>query len=372
MFEYLIKITPLGLMYGSAGGFLSPENLVGRSGQKFPPDTAAVAGLLLNANREQGFPIPHADLRKALYIAGPFWAESKSAHNFYVPIPRHKILAEDKEHKNRTKYDEWSLENYQWTRSKDDEKKSLESDYHWQLIAQWDKPTNTIASNTKAVAKEPWKYVSFLHPKTKEDERVSLEEDGLFLENAVQFDDNYCLVYLSTHPIASDGWYRFGGEGHIVEVSSEPIRSNSAIYKLLTEKKIDKAFALITPGVWGSNNLSYRYPQHPDFPKCGIKMLTDKPIPYRFRIGASKSREQTGEIKQPPGRLGRGRYAVPVGTVYVLKKPLPQEYSTWWQFPDEWFAREGKKIAGQETSEKGLRLKHFGCGLCLPVTIQGV
>jgi len=365
MFEYLIKITPLGLMYGSAGGFLSPGNLVGRSGHKFPPDAAAVAGLLLNANREKGFPISHADLRKALYIAGPFWAEFKNAHNFYVPIPRHKILAEDQ------KYDEWRIEKYRWTRSRDIEKQSLESDYHWQLISQWDNQTRIIAGNKKAVAKEPWKYVSFLHPKTKENERVSLEEDGLFLENAVQLDDNYCLVYLSTHPIPNDGWYRFGGEGHMVEVASEKIRENTAIYQWL-KKPIDKAFALITPGVWGSNNLSYRYPQHSDFPQHGIKMLTDKPIPYRFRLGVSKDTEQVSAFRQPPGRLGRGRYAVPVGTVYVLKKTLPAEYSTWWQFPDEWFAREGKKIAGQETKEKGLRLKHFGCGLCLPVTIQGV
>ena len=36
-FQYLIKISPLGFMYGSAGGFLSPENLVGRAGAKFPP-----------------------------------------------------------------------------------------------------------------------------------------------------------------------------------------------------------------------------------------------------------------------------------------------------------------------------------------------
>jgi CRISPR-associated protein Cmr3 len=37
MFKYLISIEPLGLLYGSAGGFLSPESLVGRSGESFPP-----------------------------------------------------------------------------------------------------------------------------------------------------------------------------------------------------------------------------------------------------------------------------------------------------------------------------------------------
>jgi CRISPR-associated protein Cmr3 len=365
MFQYLIKIAPLGLMYGGAGGFLSPDNLVGKSGHKFPPDAAAVAGLLLNANREKGFPVPHNNLRKELYVAGPFWAEAKNAHNFYVPIPRHRILAEDE------KYDEWRIENYTWARSETEEKRSLKADYYWQSINQWDNPTGTIARNTKAIAKEPWKYVSFLHPKTKDDERVALEEDGLFLENAVQLDDNYCLVYLSTYAMPADGWYRFGGESHMVEVESEPIRENSAIYKWLRER-IHKAFALITPGVWGSNNLSYRYPKHSSFSKHGIKMLTDKPVSYRFRLGISRNKEQSSKPTQPPGRLGRGRYAVPVGTVYVLKKPINEEYSTWWQFPDEWFAREGKGITGEDSSEKGLRLKHFGCGLCLPVTIKGV
>ena len=47
MFNYLILIHPLGFMYGSAGGFLSPENLVGRSGSKFPPEATTLAGLFL-------------------------------------------------------------------------------------------------------------------------------------------------------------------------------------------------------------------------------------------------------------------------------------------------------------------------------------
>ncbi|MBF2049018.1 MAG: CRISPR-associated protein [Elainella sp. C42_A2020_010] len=366
MFRYLIKITPLGLMYGSAGAFLSPENLVGRSGHKFPPDAAAVAGLLLNSNREQGFPIPHSVLRESLYVAGPFWAEISSPFNFYVPVPRHQIIAEDQQ------YDEWKIEKYEWTRSQDETKRALESGYHWQSINQWNKPTGTVARNTKAVGKEPWKSVAFLHPKMKDDERVSLDEDGLFLENAFQLDDRYCLIYLSTHPMP-DGWYRFGGEGHMVEVEGQnlEITEKHSIYRLLRHP-IQQTFALITPGVWGSNNLSYRYPKHPDFPKDGIKILTDKPVPHRFRLGASKSRELSNQPKQPPGRLGRGRYAVPAGTVYVLKRALNEQHSTWWRFPDDWFPREGKGIAGEESKEGGLRLKHFGCGLCLPVTIQGV
>ncbi len=56
------------------------------------------------------------------------------------------------------------------------------------------------------------------------------------------------------------------------------------------------------------------------------------------------------------GQLGRGRYAVPVGSVYVFKHSLDK---TWWEFPSEWFP------------QKGL-LKKMGGGLCLPVEITGV
>jgi CRISPR-associated protein Cmr3 len=187
----------------------------------------------------------------------------------------------------------------------------------------------------------PWEYTSFLHPHMESDERHVLAKDGLFLENAVQLDDDFCLVYLSTYALP-EGWYRFGGEGHMVEVSCQEIKPDDVIYDLLhPDNKINHACALITPGVWGSNHLSHRYPQHSDFPKAGMRMLTDKPIPYRYRSH---------------GKLGRGRYAVPPGTVYVFKYPLEK---TWWDFPEEWFPKEG------------FPLKHLGCGLCLPVQING-
>lgn len=128
----------------------------------------------------------------------------------------------------------------------------------------------------------------------------------------------------------------------MVEISSQELPANHIICELLSSNnRIQRACALLTPGVWGSNNLSYRYPKHPDFPRTGIQMLTDKAVPYRYRMR---------------GRLSRGRYAVPVGTVYVFKQPLNK---TWWEFPDEWFP------------DKGL-LKKMGCGLCLPVAIEGL
>lgn len=337
MFKYLITISPLGLMYGSAGAFLSPANLVGRSGFKFPPDATTIAGLLFSASHAKNSEVVvHDELKQTLHIAGPFWAQRDQPEVFYIPIPRHRIIDEKDE-------DEWRLENgLQWQR--DPQKEKIKAHYTWQSIDAWNRETRKIRTN-KEVAQVPWKPVSFLHPQMKLQERHVLDKDGLFLENAVQMDDDYCLVYLSTTALP-DGWYRFGGEGHMVEVGSKPLSSSSTINRLLNQP-IQQACALITPGVWGSHNLSYRYPKHPDFPKKGIKMLTDKAVSYRYRLGNRKTEK---------GRLSRGRYAVPAGSVYVFQKPLNK---CWWDFPDDWFP------------DKGL-LKKMGSGLCLPIKIQGV
>jgi len=337
MFQHLITISPLGLMYGSAGAFLSPNNLVGQSGAKFPPDAATVAGLFFSANHAtKGAIATHDDLKHTLHVAGPFWAKRGEPEVFYVPVPRHRVIGEDNE-------DEWRLEsNRHWQR--DPHKQEVEAHYTWQSIDAWSRETRKIRTN-KEVAPVPWKPVSFLHPKMQQEQRHVLHEDGLFLENAVQMDEDYCLVYLSTNALP-DGWYRFGGEGHMVEVGSQLLPPSSTINQLL-DQPINRACALITPGVWGSHNLSYRCPKHPEFPREGMKMLTDKAVPYRYRLGDRKTER---------GRLSRGRYAVPVGTVYVFKQPLNKR---WWDFPTDWFP------------DKGL-LKKMGTGLCLPIKIQGV
>ena len=353
-FQYLIKISPLGFMYGSAGGFLSPENLVGRAGAKFPPDTGAIAGLFFNANQSD-----RETLRNNLIVTGPFWAEQNSPDNFYVPIPWNKVMAE-KDHDEwqfvkkqnssesiESNDGQWCLGQHQWQR----QKKELKPFYSWQLIKDWGLPANELKARN-AIAKVPWNFVSMLHPKMKSNERHVVEEDGLFLENAVQLDQDYCLVYLSNYELAN-GWYRFGGEGHLVEVETHKLSDNHKINRLLGQK-INHAFALIAPGVWGSNKLSYRYPRHPDFPRQGMKMLTDKAVAYRYRLGHSRTNQQP---QTESGRLSRGRYAVPAGSVYVFKHPLNL---TWWDFPDEWFPKEG------------FSLKHLGSALCLPIDIQGV
>lgn len=375
-FQYLITVSPLGFMYGSAGAFLSPENLVGRAGTKFPPDTAAIAGLFFNANREQNF-ANHKHLRDTLVVSGPFWAKQDKPKNFYVPIPWHQVIAEKEDDQwvlVKKKSDEqdvveseqrkWCLGQHRWER----QNKDLKPEYSWQSIDAWNLPANELRER-EAIALAPWDFVSSLHPKIKHEERHVVEKDGLFLENAVQFHEEHCLVYLSNYELPS-GWYRFGGEGHLVEIESHPLSEKHKINRLLHQKN-QHAFALITPGVWGSNKLSYRYPLHPSFPRQGLKMLTDKAVPYRYRIGHSKpdedAKDESDSIAQPQsaigydpkktGRLSRGRYAVPSGSVYVFKHPLEL---TWWDFPDEWFPKEG------------FHLKHLGCGLCLPIDIQGV
>lgn len=360
MFKFLITIQPLGLMYGSTGAFLSPENLVGRSGAKFPPDAATLSGLFFSANKSSSHP-NHQELRDNLFVAGPFWAKVDQIDDFYVPLPRHKVISEDAS-------DEWQIISHQWCLQSQaingeikplEEVEKSESEYHWLRLDYWDDEPEVIRQDAKAnspsVAEKSWDYVSVLHPRMKKDERHTVEQDGLFLENAVQMKDDICLVYLSTYEL-SKGWYQFGGESHLVEVNSIELTPESLILQKL-QKPIKKAFALITPGVWGSNALSYRYPKHQNFANDynKIKLLTDKAVPYRYRIGYGDKHKEEFQTRSA-GRLSRGRYAVPAGSVYVLKEALNQ---TWWDFPKEWFP------------EKGL-LKKLGCGLCLPVNIEGV
>ncbi|MHC5777373.1 CRISPR-associated protein [Nostoc sp.] len=329
MFKYLITIKPLGLMYGSAGAFLSPENLVGRSGAKFPPEAATLSGLIFSINKTTE-KFTQNELNANLFVAGPFWAKLESKQNFYIPIPWNKIIA-------KKAVDEWQLKDSKWELENKSEK--LEPDYRWQTIDSWVTSAKAIRIDKyKSVAEIPWKYVSFLHPKIKHSERCVEDSDGLFLENSVQMSEDTCLVYLSTYPI-ENGWYRFGGENHLVEIESEEI-TNKKFLNLMNQP-IKRSFALVTPGIWGSNRFSHRHPQHESFPKT-IEMLTDKPVAYRYRA---------------KGNLGRGRYAVPSGSVYVLAEPLNK---TWWEWDEAWFPKEGYS------------LKRLGCGLCLPIDIKGV
>jgi CRISPR-associated protein Cmr3 len=167
MFKFIIKIQPLGLMYGSAGAFLSPENLVGRSGAKFPPEAATLSGLFLSEGKSQ--PEEWEDLRQNLHVTGPFWASCERPGDeeyFYVPIPRHKIFSQHENGEDQA--DEWQICSHQWKRASEQDSEdnsertqtaqSNESEYAWQRIDYWhDSPEDMLAAKANgALAKSPW------------------------------------------------------------------------------------------------------------------------------------------------------------------------------------------------------------------------
>ncbi len=371
-FKYLIIIEPLGLLYGSAGKFLSPENLVGRSGSYFPPSTATLSGLFAASYKD-------AEIRDLL-LAGPFWGiidELKpTEQNFYVPTPRNYLVKDGKIKCQLTwkKYlDREEKESYGWRDGDQEPPNDKFESNTWLAINQWDE--------AKEVKKNPWKFLPHLHPRLELDERRVVRQNenqeapqgSLFLENSVQMEPGSCLVYLSNTKLES-GWYRFGGEGHMVDVSCQELAQN--VTTLLT-RTIAKSFALITPAIWGSNRLSYREPVYlqkgdkekysqPD-PESNERkvwslaaLLTERPIPFRYRLGnrenqQSQAQQQETDKKQhsqTPKLLSRGRYAVPAGSVYVVTEAINQSWQEW---PDEWFPKEGPS------------LKRWGCGLALPL-----
>jgi CRISPR-associated protein Cmr3 len=359
-FKYIIAIEPLGLLYGSAGRFLSPENLVGRSGTSFPPSAATVAGLFAATHGKDWM----KQQQNEFYLAGPFWAKRDEVQNFYVPTPRNYLIKEGKiQHKLSWKFHSESKE-HRWLNEKDESPNDKFETGTWLPIHDWDNPQN--------VKTAPWKFLPHLHPRLQEDARhVDTESDrgSLFLENAIQLDPDCCLVYLASHELP-ESWYRFGGEGHMVNITCPELKDSTAA--TLLEQPVGQYFALITPAVWGSNRLSYREPR---YLKKGDKtrhtleqtdsdlqtvqewrnaaILTERPIPFRYRLGDRKD-EDGNSIHQSnqPKLLSRGRYAVPAGSVYVLRDSID---SSWHQWPDEWFPKEG------------ISLKRLGCGLALPL-----
>ncbi|PZO53456.1 MAG: CRISPR-associated protein Cmr3 [Phormidesmis priestleyi] len=333
MFKYLISIEPLGLLYGSAGRFLSPENLVGRSGQSFPPSAATLSGLFA---AQYG----NTDVQ-SLQVAGPFWGnanevESTAKQNFYVPAPYHCLVKDGHLDQQLFWYPNVEGETKgQWLTASGTSPSGKYKRDAWVSIQDWDKPERFESG--------PWKFMPHLHPRLQHDQRkvANAEEDGatgsLFLENGVQLSPEARLVYLSTMELPP-GWYRFGGEGHMVNVTTSGL---SLALQAQLSQPVGATFAIIVPAVWGSNRLSQRSPSAWD---AKVKtVMTDRPVPFRYRLGGKK-----GETK----RLSRGRYAVPAGSVYVLKEPLNLAWHDW---EDEWFPKEGP------------RFNRWGCGLALPL-----
>jgi CRISPR-associated protein Cmr3 len=346
-FTHLIIIEPLGLLYGSSGRFLSPENLVGRSGSNFPPSSATLSGLFAASTKSKDTDICD------LMLAGPFWGKvdelTSTEQNFYVPTPNNYLVKEKEIVDKLT----WSREEKKWLNFDGEAPVDKYDSNTWLAINKWNNP--------QKIKKSPWKFLPHLHPRLELEERHVIrnyeEQGSLFLENSVQMKTGTCLVYLSNTKL-EPGWYRFGGEGHMVDVRCEPICESLA--KLLN-KPVGNNFALITPAVWGSNRLSKRVPVYlekrskafyqqeesvPENQEQNVWQLealfTARPIPFRYRLGGK------GDTKL----LSRGRYAVPVGSVYILKEPIDKSWQEW---NVNWFPKEGPS------------LKRWGCGLALPL-----
>jgi CRISPR-associated protein Cmr3 len=361
-FRYCIRLTPLGHLYGSAGPFLSPDTLVGKAGRHFPPSVFTFAGLVTASK--------HAEItqdEKYLHnyqFAGPFWAEQNNPVNIYVPTPLNCLVTD-----NKIKYQlAWHPARQKWQAYIDQQWQTAPDDKYqtqtWLPIDQWQKlhPTNPEKPTIKS---EPWQFNPHLHPELGRDQRITVE-GRLFLENTVELDPNYCLVYLCNHAV-EPGWYRFGGEGHLVSLTCQEIPPDSALGKLLVQP-CDRAFATITPAVWGSNRRSLRSPQvrgqsdepvwpHPNPHQNPIEittLLTAKPIPIRHRLGRLDPQHTPPDerVQEPPRLLSRGRYAVPPGAIYILAESLNLPWQNW---PDHWFPKEGYSY------------QQFGTGLALPL-----
>jgi CRISPR-associated protein Cmr3 len=371
-FQYLLAIQPLGLLYGSAGPFLSPENLVGRAGSHFPPSAATLSGLVAAhyAQRiaETAGEAEKSQLRQSLQdlqLAGPFWTHSRALaphaqQDFYVPTPLTYLVEKGSSaisqtlswqaHPSKPRRLGWRNQSGQVPIGK------FEANT-WLPLGQWHQP--------QTVQKAPWSFLPHLHPRLEADQRrvaapprtterapeTPDPQGSLFLENSVQVPDDIYLVYLTNQPLDS-GWYRFGGEGHMAEVTC--VELAPALQTLLAEP-VGKTFALLTPAVWGSNRLSTRYPTAwqdllGETTTRQASMLTGKPVPFRYRLGNRKD-DQGQDVHQPhqPKQLSRGRYAVPSGTVYQLSAEQP----CWYDWEPDWFPREGPS------------LKRWGCGLAL-------
>ncbi|MDJ1181976.1 hypothetical protein [Roseofilum casamattae] len=310
-FKYLITIELLGLLNSNLS--------------QFPPDTPTLSGIY--AMEYNG------DDLKELQLSGPFWAKKEAPQRFYVPSPFNYVI-------NSRRIDDratWNGQQWQTRSGLFLPKPSINSNY-WIAIQDWHNP--------QYAEPNPWVISSFSHACLDKNERtlnVNGERNPVFREDAVQMQEDTCIVYLANLELP-DGWYRFGGKGHIVNLCCHELEE-------ATQQQLNqypgKSFALITPAVWGSRRLSYQEPaiaKSPQWqPAWDIEtMLSSPPKVFRYRLGGQ------GKVK----RLSRGRYAVPAGSVYILRSPLEQPWQDW---PDDWFPKEAYSF------------KRWGCSLVLPL-----
>jgi len=356
-FHHLILLEPLGLLYGASGRLLSPAALTGRASEHFPPDSPALAGLLNSVLDPEE--VRSADGFSLLNTAGPFWLDPEQG--LMLPAP-FTLLQEQEDGGPRVSRRRlvWTEGNGEyvpdgWQPADQQEPPRKAPSGGWIALSDWAKVGKeeeiTIHDN-------PWRAVSHLHPRLKDDERVSAGDGALFLEYGIALKPGVCLAYLSSHSVA-DGVYRFGGEGHLVQLR---IKEIPPLLKHLLNQPLTAPFALITPGLWGGPRLSRRepittgqnggmFPWHHNGQPPGI--LTEKARPWRHRLGAGRADAAPNGIAKKR-RLSRGRWAVPAGTCYqVAGDPL----EPWSQWIEDWFPKEG------------FSFKHLGTALALPLTL---
>lgn len=349
-FEHMILLEPLGLLYGSSGRMLSPEALTGRVNEHFPPDTPALAGLL--ANR-----LDRAEVWN-LHTAGPFWIHPDKGLMLPAPFTllQERHPSEGRSSRRRLAWcdgdDSFSPAGWRPIDNMDLPRKAPRGGWialdDWKFVGR--------AGERISIHDNPWQAVPHLHPRLQEDQRTSAGDGALFLEYSIALRPGVSLAYLSSHEVP-EGVYRFGGEGHLVQLCSQVIPETLTT---LLAQDLSAPFALITPGVWGSPKLSLREPIDSSVPKGRMPwhrngrapgILTDKPRPWRHRLGVGDGNTDP-EGRSKIRRLSRGRWAVPAGSCYQLSgDPL----GPWVQWDEKWFPKEG------------FSFKQLGTALALPI-----
>jgi CRISPR-associated protein Cmr3 len=351
-FAHLILLEPLGLLYGSLGRLLSPQALTGRASEHFPPDSPALSGLLAS----------RLDRRQVwdLHTAGPFWLDPAEGLMLPAPLTLLQETGGDSGRYSERRL-EWNANEADlipsgWRPSDGDALPRKAPSGGWIALQDWalvGQPGEKIT-----IHDNPWRAVPHLHPRLQDNQRISAGaaegEGALFLEYGISLRSDVALAYLSSHAIES-GVYRFGGEGHLVQLRSQPIPS---LLQTLLSQPLSAPFALITPGVWGGPKLSLREPIDTTVPngkfpwhRGGLApgILTDKPRPWRHRLGVGNPKPGEPEGRR---RLSRGRWALPAGSCYQLSgDPL----EPWSQWHESWFPKEG------------FSFKQLGTALALPV-----
>jgi CRISPR-associated protein Cmr3 len=357
-FHYLVVVEPLGFLYGSSGRLLSPEALTGRASEHFPPDSPAMAGLIIAASH-----LCREEVRQ-LHTAGPFCFdtfESDPDNALLLPTPFCLIQEEAQTDRRVARHClNWHPDPIDpnasgaWLSEQGNLPQTHSLSGGWVSLAEWCRigSVEPIVIHTKL-----WQAVPHLHPRLSESEKISDRNAALFMEYGIAMRPGMGLAYLSSHRVP-EGRFRFGGEGHLVELRSTPIPGK--LLELL-KSGLGESFALITPGLWGGPRLSRREPiitsKHGETPilpwhhnGSPPALLTDRPRPWRHRLGSERS--------DHPPRLSRGRWAVPAGSCYRIHpeaKNAPAVAVPWSAWPEAWFPKEG------------FNFKQLGTALALPL-----